>query len=105
MNENYLFHLRESKVCSVVRGLDRSQDCRKIFQMLLWAFLLLAGASEVARASRNGTNNSRVKRQFEADRCDPSYCQIPVSDQMIFWLPNTFDCLSSLPSIENTDNT
>ena len=51
--------------------------------MLLWAFLLLAGASEVARASSNGTN-SRVKRQFEADRCDPSYCQIPVSDQIIF---------------------
>lgn len=48
--------------------------------MRLWAFLSLTVCLLAAQAMA-GTNstNRRTKRQFEADRCDPSYCKIPVS--------------------------
>ena len=41
--------------------------------MRLWAFLVLLGVSQSLARS------NRTKRQFEADHCDPAYCQIPVS--------------------------
>ena len=40
--------------------------------MRLWAFLVLLGVSQSLARS------NRTKRQFEADHCDPAYCQIPV---------------------------
>ena len=43
--------------------------------MRLWAFLVLLGG--VSQSLGVGLN--RTKRQFEADHCDPAYCQIPVS--------------------------
>ena len=51
-----------------------------LFQMRLWAFLSLTVCllAAQAQAGSNSTNR-RTKRQFEADRCDPSYCKIPVS--------------------------
>ena len=43
--------------------------------MRLWALLVIVGG--VAQAQGAGLN--RTKRQFDAERCDPTYCQIPVS--------------------------
>ena len=47
--------------------------------MRLWAFLVLVGLTQALRSNR-------TKRQFEADRCDPAYCQIPVSSNLVIIL-------------------
>ena len=43
--------------------------------MRLWALLVIVGG--VAQVL--GAKLNRTKRQFDAERCDPTYCQIPVS--------------------------
>ena len=43
--------------------------------MRLWALLVILGGVAQAHAGLN-----RTKRQFDADRCDPAFCQIPVSE-------------------------
>ena len=45
--------------------------------MRLWALLVIVGG--VAQAQGAGLKLNRTKRQFDAERCDPTYCQIPVS--------------------------
>ena len=47
--------------------------------MRLWAFLSLSAWVAVAVGALENSTHSRTKRQFEADHCDPAYCQIPVS--------------------------
>ena len=54
--------------------------------MRLWAFLVLLGVSQSLARS------NRTKRQFEADHCDPAYCQIPVG---------CYDAMTSDQSIIN----
>ena len=50
-----------------------------IFQMRLWAFLSVSAWVCVAVGAQDNSTHRRTKRQFEADHCDPAYCQIPVS--------------------------
>ena len=45
--------------------------------MRLWALLLILGGVAQAHARLN-----RTTRQADADRCDPAYCQIPVSGHL-----------------------
>ena len=54
-------------------------DVNILFQMRLWAFLSLSAWVCVAVGAKDNSTHRRSKRQFEADHCDPAYCQIPVS--------------------------
>ena len=36
-------------------------------------------------ALAQGAGLNRTKRQFDAERCDPAYCQIPVSKVILMW--------------------
>ena len=54
-------------------------DVNILFQMRLWAFLSLSAWVCVAVGAQDNSTHRRTKRQFEADHCDPAYCQIPVS--------------------------
>ena len=54
-------------------------DVKFSFQMRLWAFLSLSAWLCLAVVAQDNSTHRRTKRQFEADHCDPAYCQIPVS--------------------------
>ena len=49
--------------------------------MRLWALLVIVGGVALAQ----GAGLNRTKRQFDAERCDPAYCQIPVSRVVLMW--------------------
>ena len=49
--------------------------------MRLWALLVIVGGVALAQ----GAGLNRTKRQFDAERCDPAYCQIPVSKVILMW--------------------
>ena len=49
--------------------------------MRLWALLVIVGGVALAQ----GAGLNRTKRQFDAERCDPAYCQIPVSKVIWMW--------------------